>query len=91
MRRTWKGIWKLIEEAGEVIQVAGKLGPFPNGAHPDGKGDMVERLEDEMGDLAAALQYVAEENNLSAERITARAMKKLAQFREWGLTGVRRG
>lgn len=85
----WKGLYKLVEECGEVLQIAGKLGPFPNGSHPDGKGDMKERLEDELADLAAAMHYVSEENGLDAQRISERAQMKLDQFREWGLTGVR--
>lgn len=34
----WKGIGKLIEECGEVLQVAGKAIAFPRGPHPDGAG-----------------------------------------------------
>lgn len=88
MSEAFKGIFKLIEECGEVIQVAGKLGPFPQGDHPDGAGPLKERLEDELADLTAASRYVIETNGLDAVRMEARARAKLKRFQDWGLTGI---
>lgn len=86
---TWKGIYKLQEEMGEVGQILGKLGAFPSGDHPDGAGDLKRRLEDELSDLTAAINYVVEENILDTNRMHERALNKLKQFRNWGLTGLR--
>lgn len=84
----WRGLFKVVEECGELLQVLGKLGPFPSGEHPDGKGHLKPRIEDEIADLAAATSYFGETNGLDLERARGRARRKHEQFREWGLTGV---
>lgn len=85
----WRGIHKLTEEAGEVIQIAGKLGAFPEGEHPDGAGNLKTRMEDELADIAAASAYFIKTNGLDAARMQERARKKLGQFEDWGLDGIR--
>ena len=79
----WAGISKLIEECGEVIQVCGKL-IATGGAveHWDGT-NLKERLEDELGDLMAAVSFVTSRCSLDHRRIAARQMEKLALFRKW--------
>lgn len=78
------GLAKLIEECGEVIQVAAKLLAFPSGDHPDGAGNLHERLEDELGDLRAAIQFVIETHRLDGrQRVYARQVTKLDMFRRW--------
>lgn len=84
----WKGIGKLIEEAGEVSQVLGKLIPFPDGRHPDGNGNLRQRIQEEIADLYAALDYFVGENSLNGKDINARRQDKYRQFMEWGLTGL---
>lgn len=78
----WPGLSKLIEEAGEVIQVAGKL-LATGGAvdHWDGT-NLRDRLIDEVGDLLAAVEFVAQANQIEAE-VMARAAEKLHLFRQW--------
>jgi NTP pyrophosphatase (non-canonical NTP hydrolase) len=81
--KTWPGISKLVEELGEVAQVAGKLiatGGRP--AHWDGTNLRV-RLEDELADLEAAIAFVIQRNGLDADRIAERREAKLRLFREW--------
>ena len=78
------GLSKLIEECGEVLQIAGKLLAYPNGRHPDGKGDLKSRLELELGDLRAAIQFVIETHRLDGScTISEQYARKLALFREW--------
>lgn len=78
------GLAKLIEECGEVTQVAGKLLAYPSGVHPDGAGNLNERLEDELGDLSAAIQFVIEARSLDGRfRIANRRQQKLNTFRRW--------
>lgn len=79
----WPGLSKLIEEAGEVCQVSGKL-IATNGQeeHWDGS-NLRQRIEDELADLMAACQFVIDHNNLDAEAIKRRADQKLALFAEW--------
>jgi NTP pyrophosphatase (non-canonical NTP hydrolase) len=77
------GLSKLAEEAGEVVQVVGKVIGFGSlGDHWDGS-NLRERLEDELADLSAAIQFVALANNLNFERIDSRWSKKLALFQKW--------
>lgn len=77
------GLAKLIEECGEVIQVAGKLLAYPAGPHPDGQGDLSQRLEDEIADVMAAARFVAQTHGLSRDRIAARVFSKLALYDSW--------
>ena len=83
MTMAHNGLAKLIEECGEVAQVAGKLLAYPGGVHPDGKGNLRERLKDELGDLSAAIQLVIEASNLEGSEVWERRQKKLAIFRAW--------
>lgn len=78
------GLGKLIEECGELLQIAGKkLAYYHTDAHPDGKGSMRERLQDEIGDVRAAISLVTETMNLDADAIAKRAKRKLDLFRQW--------
>lgn len=79
-----QGTAKLVEETGEVIQVLGKMIAFPyQDLHPDGKGSLRLRLEDEIGDVEAALAFVVKKRGLDVNRIMARAEEKLALFEAW--------
>jgi NTP pyrophosphatase (non-canonical NTP hydrolase) len=81
----WPGLSKLVEEAGEVLQVCGKLmGTFGSSDHWDGS-DLKERLEQELGDLLAAIDFVLEANKevLNSVRIGERRREKLKLFRDW--------
>lgn len=84
----WRGIGKLVEEMGEVAQLLGKLIPFPDGNHPDGKGQLRERLEDEIADLYAALDYFVSENKLDFAKISFRTDEKLNRFKNWHLSCI---
>lgn len=78
----WPGLSKLIEECGEVIQIAGKIMAKPEGGqHWDGKGDLAERLGEELADLSAAMEFVLLYNRVPA--LTQRAERKFEQFTYW--------
>jgi NTP pyrophosphatase (non-canonical NTP hydrolase) len=78
------GLAKLIEELGELAQVAGKkLAYFHTDEHPDGAGSLRGRLQDEIGDVLAACQFVAMTLGLDQEAIKARRDKKLDRFLGW--------
>lgn len=77
------GLGKLIEEAGEVQQVAGKiLGAGGLVQHWDGT-DLRERMIEELADLAAAASFFAANNNLDLAAIQARTAAKLELFGKW--------
>lgn len=77
------GLTKLIEECGELAQVAAWEAYFNTDTHPDGKCSMKRRLEEEMADVMAACVFVAEKFGLDSEFLEARAQKKLALFKSW--------
>lgn len=78
------GLAKLIEECGELLQVAGKkLEYYSTDVHPDGGPRLDERLEDEIADVIAACTLVRGLHRLDVNRIHARATAKLALFEEW--------
>ncbi len=79
----WPGLSKLIEEAGEVQQVCGKLVQTGGAsAHWDGS-DLRKRLEEEIADLLAACRFVMESNDLNVADIVFRSLDKLAMFKRW--------
>lgn len=79
-----KGLAKLIEECGEVIQVAGKrLAYYTTEEHPDGKSPLNERMEDELGDLLASIYFYAEIANLDMNKIDNRLNQKIRLFHSW--------
>ncbi|MEM9400455.1 MAG: hypothetical protein AAF984_09625, partial [Verrucomicrobiota bacterium] len=52
--------------------------------HPDGKGPLFQRLEEEIGDVIAALTFVIKHDpKLSRAAIESRAEFKLALFEKW--------
>jgi NTP pyrophosphatase (non-canonical NTP hydrolase) len=80
----WPGLSKLIEECGEVLQVAGKI-IATNGdtAHWDGT-DLAERLTEELADLQAAIGFMIGHNPLlDADRVMERAKAKADLFCQW--------
>lgn len=78
------GLTKLIEECGELVQIAAKKQAyFDTDTHPDGKGSMKKRLEEEMADVIAACVLVAENFGLNQDFLEQRALKKLELFRSW--------
>lgn len=79
---TWPGVAKLIEECGELQQVLGKLGAYPDGEHPDGS-NLVGRLHDELADVLAAIDFVAVVNDLDGEAIMNRLLVKRERFQGW--------
>jgi NTP pyrophosphatase (non-canonical NTP hydrolase) len=79
----WPGISKLVEEAGEVSQVCGKLiGTGGEAIHYDGK-NLRDRLEEEIADLMAACTFVIEANDLDYNRVADRSVHKMSLFRKW--------
>jgi hypothetical protein len=83
----WRGIHKLQEEMGEVLQLLGKVGAFPVEEHPDGGGCLKVRLECEIADLEAALSYFKMVNHIRTYR--SRRLDKYRQFVAWGLSGIK--
>lgn len=79
------GVSKVVEEAGELLQVVGKL----MAVHGSPKGwdgtDLMERFVLELGDLSAAIHFVVkkaltiEENEL----LMVRFRSKFALFELW--------
>ena len=81
--KKWPGLSKLIEEAGEVQQVCGKLIATDGEiAHWDGS-NLKERLEQEIGDLLAACKFVERYCDLDARAISVRSVQKMATFVGW--------
>ncbi len=77
------GLSKLIEECGEVCQVAGKLmATGGESKHWDGS-DLRQRLMEELADLSAAIDFVICVNGLDTVEIITRTNKKFDQFHQW--------
>lgn len=81
---TLPGLSRLLEEAGEAVQVVGKIiGAGHAGRHWDGT-HLGDRLRDELADLTAAIRFVTETNGLDSDpRLAERAADKLRTYNEW--------
>jgi len=84
----YRGIFKLTEECGELLTDIGKLAVFPDVPHPDGKGLMNPRIQDELADVLAAVQYFIENNDFDKNYINNRKEEKLKKFKQWELDGI---
>lgn len=81
---TANGLAKLLEELGELAQVAAKkLAYFHTDEHPDGAGSLKARMEAEMGDVMGAIDFVTITMDLDAHAIARRACEKLNTFQRW--------
>ena len=79
-----KGLAKLSEECGELLQVIGKrLAYYRTDEHPDGGPPLTRRLEDEIADVMAACGLVVGLCNLDERRVADRTNRKLELFLEW--------
>jgi NTP pyrophosphatase (non-canonical NTP hydrolase) len=84
MPMTNKGLSKLLEETGELTQIAAKkLAYIHTDEHPDGKGSLASRMEDELADVVAAGTFVTQKFELDTERMKRRSAIKLAVFQAW--------
>lgn len=78
----WPGLSKLIEECGEVLQVAGKL-MGSEGRTDHWSGDLNQMLVEEIGDLLAAAHFFVKQNGLDLDAIERRRVEKYATFKRW--------
>ena len=78
----WPGISKLIEEAGETLQICGKLMATAGREEHWDKTNLRERLVEELGDLSAAITFVVNVNGME-EDVVKRGQAKLAMFYAW--------
>ena len=84
MTMTANGLAKLLEECGELSQVAAKkLAYFTVNQHPDCAGPLDKRMQDEIADVIAACLFVASAFSLDIEAICDRRDRKLALFDKW--------
>ncbi len=84
MPMTADGLAKLLEELGQLSQVAAqKLAYFHTDEHPDGAGSLKKRMEDEMGDVMGAIDFVTLTMGLNIHAIAHRACEKLNTFQRW--------
>ena len=78
------GISKLVEECGELQQELGKFLTYGmDQPHPDGKGPLRPRIENEIADVMAACLFVTEKHKLDENKINDRMLQKIELFKSW--------
>lgn len=84
MPMTNKGLSKLTEELGELLQEVGKTMTVGNDvdAH-HWSGNLRHRMQTEMGDVLAAMGFVIDKLGLDGEIIEQRSRDKYAIFNKW--------
>lgn len=83
MTMAGNGLVKLLEELGELGQVAAKkLAYMQTDMHPDGKS-LKARMEEEMADVIAACLFVTDKFDLDENIMNERTIRKLELFNEW--------
>lgn len=81
---TAAGVAKLIEECGELQQILGKkLAYWYTDEHPDGAGPISKRIQNEMGDVLAAIYFVAGQLGYDMDAILDRRDAKTKLFDTW--------
>ena len=81
----YPGLFKLVEELGELAQVCGRLmqgHALGMAVHWDGHEHKVRLLE-ELADVSAMIDYVLVVNNLDMAEFHKRRSAKQRQFHEW--------
>lgn len=78
---TWPGLSRLATEAAQVVRVAARI-IGGNGSHDDG-AVMRESLQDELGDLRAAIDYVVGKNALDWGAVNRRRDRKRTLYERW--------
>ena len=74
------GLTKLMEECGELIQIAAKKATFMHLIiHPDSPHMRIS-LQDEIADVRAAINFVIDKFDLDETYIEQRANNRFAQF-----------
>lgn len=87
-----QGRAKLTEECGELLQVLGKILQYPDtNNHPDGAGSLRQRLESEMGDVLAAIDFTIHKMQLDSRWIGSRHYEKLMLFKQWDSEELHKG
>lgn len=80
------GLSKLVEELGELQQVAGKMLAYGIECenHPDGGSPLVDRFAEESADVMAAIGFVVMKNLPDKEKsIYKRMDEKMKLFKQW--------
>lgn len=79
-----KGLVKLVEECGELVQIAAKkMTRMDSDDHWDGQGSLKERLENEIADVHGASEIVIKTFGLDRHRIIGRSNEKYQLFLKW--------
>jgi NTP pyrophosphatase (non-canonical NTP hydrolase) len=79
-----KGLVKLMEECGELTQIAAKkLAFMETDNHPDGNGSMNMRLQEEIADVLATCTFVIMKFDLDLKFIAKRSSIKVDTFTNW--------
>jgi NTP pyrophosphatase (non-canonical NTP hydrolase) len=79
-----KGLAKLSEECAElIVEAQKKIAFMDTDEHPDNKGSLKERLENEIGDVLAAINVSSRLLNLDLDRISERKSEKIKLFNQW--------
>jgi len=81
--KVWPGLAKLVEESGEVGQIAGKImAVFGSATYYDGT-NLEAELEKELADLQASITFLIAERKLDVAAIENRKQEKLLKYYRW--------
>lgn len=83
------GLGKMVEEAGELLTVLGKLIAVDGGSEYWENRNLYNDLEEELGDMLASIEFFlsCNEDIVSPKWIGKRREEKVRLYREWRANG----
>lgn len=84
---SYTGFFKLQEELGELQTALAKLAVFPDMEHPDGKGDTRRRVQNEIADVMAIVNWFALKNGFDFHAIGKRTTLKEMRYDDFDKKG----
>ena len=79
-RDTWTGLSRLAAQAAHVLEVSDKIASSGSDGHHDDGTSLRESMQDELGGLRAAIDYVIGQNELDWAAVNRQRDRRRAQY-----------
>jgi hypothetical protein len=77
---TWTGLSRLAAQAVQILEVSDKIASGGDDTHSDDEASLRESMQDELGGLRAAIDYVIGQNGLDWNAVNRQRDRKRALY-----------